>query len=324
MSAADGLGRGIDVHHHAVTERYRERLRSRATHQGAARIPGVPEWSADGAVAWMDAAGIERALLSPAARGFGKGGTDEVVGFAAQAHDDLLALRDRYPERFGVLAPLPLPALDHALEHAERALRRDGADGIALLTQYGGHYVGEPAWDDLLEVLDRQGALVHLHPTAPACAPLPDLVGPHLVEYVFDTTRVAVLLATRRAFTRYPRIRWVFAHGGGTLPYVAGRLDDPPGTVDGGDRFADLLRVSWFDTALLGGPALAALVAFAGPDRMVFGSDAPFIHGDRADRILDDLTAALPGDEARAAVRHGTARRLLEVHQELDASSHLD
>jgi 6-methylsalicylate decarboxylase len=307
-----GLGDGIDVHHHAITERYRERLRSRAAHSGAARIPGVPEWSADGALAWMDAAGIERALLSAAARGFGKGDPDEVVEFAAAAHDDLLALRDRHPERFGVLAPLPLPALDRALEHAERALRRDGVDGITLLTQYDGHYVGEPAWDDLLELLDREGALVHLHPTAPACVPLRDLLGPHLLEYTFDTTRVAVLLATRRAFTRYPRIRWVFAHGGGTLPYVAGRLDDPPGTVDGGDRFADLLGSSWFDTALLGGPALAALVAFAGADRMVFGSDAPFIHGERADRILDDLSAALPDERARAAVRRGTASRLLE------------
>ncbi|MFD4675985.1 amidohydrolase family protein [Lentzea sp. NPDC058450] len=282
-----------DVHHHAITERYRERLAQRAVRGGAARIPGLPEWSAGKSLEWMDSAGVERALLSPAARGFGAGSADEVLSFARAAHEELLDLRDRHPERFGVLTPLPLPSLDASLDHVRRALRHDEVDGVSLLTQYAGRHVGEPVWDDLLEVLDEEGALVHVHPTAPAGAPLRDHLGPHLVEYTFDTTRVAVLLAKRRAFTRFPRIRWVFAHGGGTLPYVAGRLDDPPGTIDGGDGFADLLRTSHFDSALLGRPALAALTAFAGADRVVFGSDAPFIHGERASRLLDDFTAAL-------------------------------
>jgi predicted TIM-barrel fold metal-dependent hydrolase len=306
VSAAGHRCGGVDVHHHAITERYRERMRSRAAARpGAAGIPAIPEWSADSALAWLDAVGIERALLSPAARGFGAGEVDEVVDFARAAHDDLLGLRERHPERFGVLAPLPLPALEEALAHAERALRHDGADGIALLTQYAGQHVGRPEWDDLLAVLDDHGALVHVHPTAPAGAPLRDLQGPHLVEYVFDTTRVAVLLARRHVFTRFPRIRWIFAHGGGTLPYVAERLDDPPGTVDGGDRFADLLRVSCFDTALLGRPALAALAEFAGADRIVFGSDAPFIHGDRIKNLMhiQDLIrlggATTPSDGGR-------------------------
>ncbi|RKN04250.1 amidohydrolase family protein [Streptomyces radicis] len=299
-----GVDTHVDVHHHAITEPYRERLRARAARHGAARVPEIPDWSEEASLRLMDASGVERALLSPAARGFGSGGTDEVVAFARAAHDELLGLRDRHPERFGVLAPLPLPSLDHAVAHVERALRRDGVEGIALLTQYAGRHVGEPAWDGLLDVLDRERALVHVHPTAPAGAPLGDHLGPHLVEYVFDTTRVAVLLARRRVFSRYPGIRWVFAHGGGTLPYVAGRLDDPPGTVDGGDGIEDLLRVSRFDSALLGGPALAALAVFAGPERVVFGSDAPFIHGDRAARLLEDLLAF--------------KAQCLESHQEVD------
>jgi 6-methylsalicylate decarboxylase len=280
---------GIDVHHHAVTERYRERVLARTARHGAALAPELPEWSVERSLGWLDDWGVRRALLSPPARGFGVGGTAEAVTFARAAHDELLGVRDRHPDRFGVLAPLPLPSLAHAVEHAGHALRRDGVDGIALLTQYAGHYVGEPAWDDLLELLDSERALVHVHPTAPAVAPLRDRLGPHLVEYTFDTTRVAVLLAKRRIFSRYPGIRWVFAHGGGTLPYVIGRLDDPPGTVDGGDRVEDLLRASQFDSALLGGPALAALAAFAGSDRVVFGSDAPFVHGDRAARIFKEI-----------------------------------
>lgn len=301
---------GVDVHHHAVTEGYRERVLAGGPSHGG-RIPGIPEWSADRALSWMDSAGIGRSLLSPAARGWGRGEPAEFVRFATAMQDDLLDLRERHPDRFGVLSPLPLPSLGDALTHAERALGRDRVDGIALLTQYAGRHVGHPDWDDLLELFDHEGALVHVHPTAPAGAPLPDLLGPHLVDYVFDTTRVAVLLAKRRAFTRYPRIRWVFAHGGGTLPFVTGRLDDPPGTIDGGDRLDDVLAACCFDTALLARPALAALTEFAGTERMVFGSDVPFVHGGRTERILDDLTAVLPDDAARAAVRFGNARRLI-------------
>ncbi|MFC0532350.1 amidohydrolase family protein [Phytohabitans kaempferiae] len=305
--------RAVDFHHHAITDLYRERLRARASGaSGAAGLPGVPGWGPDTSVAWMDEVGIERALLSPAARGFGVGDTESVVGFASAMHDELLALRDARPERFGVLAPLPLPSLDHALRHTESALRRDGIDGIAALTQYAGHYFGEPAWDELLDLLNREAALVHVHPTAPSIAPLRDHVGPNLVEYPFDTTRVAVLLGKRHVFSRFPDIRWVFAHGGGTLPFVVDRLTEPPGTIDGGDSLAAMLDASCFDTALLGRPALAALAAFAGVERIVFGSDAPFIHGDRLDRLFDGVTGAFPDEAARSAVRRHTALRLLD------------
>lgn len=269
----------LDIHHHAITARYRDRTRMQTASSG---MPELPDWTPEASLSWMDAGGIGRALLSPAARGFGYGDVDHVVSFASDAYDDLLGLRERHPDRFGVLAPLPLPSLRHAMASAERALRHDGVDGIALLSQYGGRYVGEPGWDDLLGLLNDLDALVHLHPTAPVGAPLAGLLGPHLVDYVFDTTRVIVVLAKRGAFTRYPRIRWVFAHGGGVLPYVMGRLEHPAGTVDGGDRIDDLLAACRFDSALLGRAALAALMAFAGRRRVVYGSDLPFIHDDRS------------------------------------------
>ena len=304
----------IDVHHHAITDGYRDRVASRAAAggHGGSHLPGVPDWSPDSAIAWMDSAGIERAMLSPAARGFGLGDTDSTVRFTLAMHDELLAARDRRPDRFGVFAPLPLPSLADSLRHAQTALQKDGVDGIALLTQYAGHYVGEPAWDDLLDLLNREGALVHVHPTAPAVAPLRDALGPHLVEYTFDTTRVAVLLAKRYVFSTYPRIRWVFAHGGGTLPFLIDRLAEPPDTIDGADTVAAMLAASCFDTALLGRPGLAALTEFAGVDRIVFGSDAPFIHGNRVDRLFEQISASFPEEVTRSAVLRDNARRLLD------------
>jgi predicted TIM-barrel fold metal-dependent hydrolase len=309
--SADQEAPAIDIHHHAITPRYRENLGFRSAAYGAAGIPGLPKWTAQASLAWMESAGVDRSLLSPTARGFGLGDKEWAVRFAREAHEDLLDVREADPGRFGVLAPLPLPFLEESLTQAEQALRRDGTDGIGLLTQYTGTYVGEPVWDELLELLDQHSALVHVHPTAPPNTPLRDFYGPHLIDYTFDTTRVLVLLAKRRLYSRFPRIRWVFAHGGGTLPFILERLTNGESSIDGGDRVSDLLRCSCFDTALVGRPALAALAEFAGSSRMVFGSDAPFIHGTRYGRALDELSASFPGEGDRFAIRRGTMLRLL-------------
>jgi predicted TIM-barrel fold metal-dependent hydrolase len=300
----------IDIHHHAVTDSFRERLAARSAGP-AGLLPGIPGWTADATLRWMDASQIERAILSPPARGFGRGDPGELRTFSNAAHHELLSLRDGSPDRFGVLAPLPLPSLDDALTATETALRSDGVDGISALTQYGGRYLGEPAWDDLLELFDSLGALVHVHPTSPKLSPLTDLQGSNLVEYVFDTTRVAVLFGKRRIYSRFPNIRWVFAHGAGTFPYVLDRLDEPEGTIDGGDTFAAMLAVSCFDTALVGRPALAALTEFAGHDRLLFGSDSPFIHGPRLERLFETIDSAFADPAIRFAVKRGTAERVL-------------
>ncbi|QXJ21350.1 amidohydrolase [Actinomadura graeca] len=272
----------VDVHHHAILPRYRAELESLGI--GAQPGVGFPPWTPEASLDWLDSAGIGKALLSVASPGFFFGDHAQTVRLTAMCNEDLMRLRDRHSGRFGVFATVPLPCLAESLDEVERALGRRAFDGVALLTHYGGGRLGEPRWSELLSLLDDHGALVHVHPTVPHEWPADAPLRPSLLDYPFETTRTFLTLASHRAFSRYPRIRWIFSHGGGTVPFLEDRLtagiDGSP--LGGGDTMRQAMTVSCFDTALLGDPALAALTTFAGRDRILFGSDLPFVNTTRA------------------------------------------
>lgn len=280
----------VDVHHHAIFPGYREELAAR----GIGAQPGIPlpDWTPEGSLRWMDGAGVERALLSVASPGFYFGDQGFADRLAAVCNRELAAVRDRWPDRFGVLAAVPLPSVASAVAEVGRALDAVGFDGVALLTQYGGRQLGSPEQDEFLALLDARGAAVHVHPTIPEGWPADATARPSLVEYPFETTRAFVSLAANRVFTRFPAIRWVFSHGGGTVPFLADRLTAgaPDAPVADGDSLAAALARSWFDAALTGPVALRALADVAGPGRILFGSDLPFVDAGRAGAIRAAFT----------------------------------
>jgi predicted TIM-barrel fold metal-dependent hydrolase len=103
---------------------------------------------------------------------------------------------------------------------------------------------------------------------------------------VFDTTRAAVNLIFSGARARFPEIRFILAHAGGTLPYLALRLELAPmieaslQNLSQNDISAGL-RSFWYDNAIASGPqTMGALSSVAAPERVLFGSDWPFC-GDR-------------------------------------------
>jgi predicted TIM-barrel fold metal-dependent hydrolase len=278
----------VDYHHHAILPGYRARLDG----WGLGAQPGVPfpEWTPGDSLRWMDFVGVERALLSVGSPGFFFGDAPAAVALTDVCNAELAALRDGQADRFGVFAAVPLPDLEAALVRVERCLVARGFDGVGLLTQYGGTYLGDPAWDELYALLNDNAALVHVHPTVPHGWDPARPVRPSLLEYPFETTRVIVELARQRVFTRYPAIEWVFSHGGGTIAALADRITGNArgAPVLGGDRLDDVTRASRFDSALVGAAGLAALAMTVGPERVVFGSDVPFVG---ADHIARDRAA---------------------------------
>src|SRR5262249_15494804 len=99
------------------------------------------------------------------------------------------------------------------------------ADGVGLMTSYGNRWPGDPAFAPVLDLLNRRQALVYVHPTGPDCCR--ELISD--VPYVFtelphDTTRAITSLLFSGSFSRFPGIRFIFSHAGGTLPMVAGRI----------------------------------------------------------------------------------------------------
>ena len=137
-----------------------------------------------------------------------------------------------------------------------------------------------------------------------------------MIEYLFDTTRAAVNLLFTGALERYPNIRFILSHAGGTLPYIAWRLSVAP-MIDARlqqrtreEIFAGL-KTFWYDNALASGPqTMGALSHVAAPERIVFGSDWPFCNERVVREEVADFTAPgfLPPDTLAMIARDNALR----------------
>ncbi|GCD35433.1 amidohydrolase [Streptomyces chrestomyceticus JCM 4735] len=267
----------IDVHQHIVPPVWARTLAAQGLDSGGWAIP---DWSPESAVAMMDQQGIATGVLSVTAPGVHLGADDQARDLARAVNEYGAEVVKDNPARFGHFAGVPLPDIDAAVAEAVYALDVLHADGVVLLSNARGRYLGDPYFEPLWDELDRRAANVFVHPAQPPMPLLPGTPAP-LADYVFDTTRSALNLVLNGVMSRYPNVRVILSHGGGFLPYAAYRFCgltsiavDPDRTSE--DVLRDLKRF-YFDTALSASPsALPALLAFAKPGHILYGSDWPF------------------------------------------------
>jgi 6-methylsalicylate decarboxylase len=267
----------IDLHTHVWPDDYHRLLTVRAN-GGPLAFPGGTQQELIGL---MGRYCIDAAVVSTGP----PGAVDDDPGLAlelAQASNDGLSQVMRSSDgHLAALASLPLPHLDLALQELTRALDDLALDGVALLTNVGGVYLGDPIWDDLLAELDRRSAYVFVHPVSGSYAP--PLSWPAWVcEFPFDTTRAVLHLIYSGALERYPRIRFQLAHLGGATPFLAPRIaslaerqPDLAGRAPAGAH--EYLRRFFYDTGLSNNAvALASTLAEVPASQVVFGTDWPY------------------------------------------------
>jgi 6-methylsalicylate decarboxylase len=295
----------IDVHQHVVPPDYARWLAARRWH-----LP-VPEWTADRALAAMDGQQIETALLSVTTPGLYLAGEADARRLARQVNEFAAEQVRRRPGRFGFFAALTLPDTGGAIAEAAYALDELNADGVMLLANAGGRYLGDPLFQPLYAELDRRGAVVLLHPTYPAASGPPTATGDPRsdVDLLAETTRSAVDLISSGVLTRFGRLRVIVAHAGGYLPYMSHRIA-PMCSPDGSyQRGLDLLRQFYFDVALSSSAvALAALMAFARPGHVLFGTDWPYA----PPAVIDHFRAEFAGYPFAAGQRETVLRTAAE------------
>ncbi len=307
-----GTAHRIDVHQHVVPPFYAKAL---STHGGDPSGTVVPKWTPNSAIGFMDSQEIATGILSLTAPSVVRWHKRERREMARRVNEYTAELVTKRPDRFGNFATLPLPDVDGALLELDYALDTLQADGVILLANYVGKYLGDPIFEPLWAELDRRETVVFVHPGQPPLPTIAGVAGP-LVDYPFDTTRAAVQLVLNGTMDRYPRVRVILAHAGGFLPYASHRFAElarvfVPEVPNANDLLVKFQRF-YFDTALSSGPAaLPTLKAFAGGSQILFGSDFPYAPAGVASSFTEKLDAydGLTADE-HAAISHRNAWNL--------------
>jgi 6-methylsalicylate decarboxylase len=220
-----------------------------------------------------------------------------------------------HPGRFGGFACLPLPDADAALAEIDYALGTLGLDGVVLLTNHEGVYLGDRRLDSVFGELNRRKAVVFLHPTLPACVEHTALgYPPSLIEFVFDTSRAVMHLALGGTLERCPDLTLIVPHAGGTVPFLVDRISllaarFVPGTATHAPAGVEAyFRRLYYDLAISANPhAVASVLQLVGPERLLYGSDWPAL--DEADvhtliQVLDGNPLLQPEDRARIERRN--------------------
>jgi aminocarboxymuconate-semialdehyde decarboxylase len=306
----------VDLHQHVIPDFYWE-----ASNEDGNAAGGInpPRWSLEGAIAYLDEAGIDVAVPSISTPGVHFGDDQAARTLARRVNEYLADIKRNRPDRFGAFAALPLPDIEGSLQQLEYALDVLELDGVSIFTNAGGRYLGDSRFDPIFAELQRRAAVVFVHPTA-SPDPIAHTLGlpDTLLDYPVDTSRAIAKLHYSNTFARTPDIKYVFVHAGGTIPFLASRfaivdeMDVIPGAPERG-AFAHVLpRLYWDTASAFADPVLHMLRSVAGLENVVFGTDYPYptnaisIGGLRQLRNTAELD-----DGERAGVLGASAVRLI-------------
>ena len=298
-------GSYIDVHAHVFPDFYASAMQA----AGVNDVDGwpSPKWSVEAMLKAMDGHRIAVQLLSVSSPGitFAKG--RDAADLARRLNEYMAGLVQEHAPRFGSLAVLPLPDVDASLAEIAYALDKLGMDGVGLLSNYHGIYLGDPKLDPIFAELNRRKVAVFVHPTIPphwdtftVGIPAP------VMEYTFDSTRMAEHLVMTGAKAKFPDVAIIVAHGGAMLPLSHQRLVKY--WMDGKN---DIFDTFYFEfTATTEHSQIRALMEFAKPERCMMGFDFPFMKPDWYDPLQKNLESYGFSSEELRAVQSANALRL--------------
>ncbi|HTD44634.1 MAG TPA: amidohydrolase family protein [Bryobacteraceae bacterium] len=267
----------IDVHNHVAPPNYVAEL----TRMGQVQA-GLQGWTPAKAVEDMDRAGVATSItsISPPGIWFGDDATARRIARICNDYEARLAAD--HPGRFGMFVNLPLPDVDGSLREIEYGFDALKADGVCFYTSYGDKWLGDPAFNPVYEELNRRKALIYTHPiSANCCRNILPGIGDGAIEWGTDTTRAITRMIFGGAAARYPDIRAIFSHAGGTMPFLVERFINlakgrqysaqlPQGFLASAKKF-------YYDTAQTSNPAaMSALTKVVPASQIVFGTDFPY------------------------------------------------
>jgi aminocarboxymuconate-semialdehyde decarboxylase len=225
--------------------------------------------------------GVDKQILTFTTPGVHIESPARAAELARIVNDRFKAIVDKRSDRFAALATLPLNDPAASVVELDRALNILGFRGAMLFSNVNGVALSDRRFWPLYQKADSLNAVFFIHPSWPVgVEAMTEYWLMPLIGFTFDTTLAAAKLVFSGVTEQFPRIKWVLAHLGGAIPYLAERLDrgyfafkecrehidKPP---------SEYLKKFYFDTVNFDPAALRLAIDFAGTDHLVAGSDYP-------------------------------------------------
>jgi len=264
----------------------------------------------------LDEHGVTTQVLSFTTPGVHVEPPQLAIRLAREINDAFSAVVRKRSSRFSALATLPLNDPAASVAELERAMKDLGLPGAMVFSNVNHVALADERFAPLWKKADDLGAVIYIHPTDPAgVEAMLDYWLMPLVGFLMDTTLAASKLVFSGVVARHPRIRWVLTHMGGAIPYLAERLDR------GYRAFADCrqhidrppteyLRDFYYDTVNFNPSAIRLALDFAGPDRILAGSDYPHQIGS-IPLMIETIDKLDVSDEVRQKIFGANAAALL-------------
>lgn len=321
----------IDVHTHMYTQKWLELLRAHGGpdlevkksldspntvfYRGASFcVLEDPHFDYEVRIKSMNAAGVDMAIITMPAPSVFWGGPEHSLEAAVTANNAFAEAQSLYPDRIRWMASLPWEYPESAVKELERACEI-GAVGVLTLGNINGRHLSDELFEPIWEAIDKRRLPVLLHPTYP---PGIDELG--LTQYamvasigfMIDTSTAVIRMIGDGFFDRFPNLKLIVAHAGGTLPYLVGRLDrvfdkTRRARVNIDRPPSEYLRHLYYDAVTYRQESLEMCVQVGGEDRVMYGSDYPFNIGDMVGCLGRVNTLSAP---AREKVRGDNAVRI--------------
>lgn len=265
----------IDVHHHIAPPDYLA--------QGGPGVGGpLKTWSLAKSLEDLEQAGVATAIVSVTQLSKHIADSAQLRRLARSCNDYAAKLVADHRGRFGMFTALPMPDIEGSLREIEYGLDVLKADGVGIYTCYHDKWLGDPAFDPVFTELNRRKAVIYVHPSIPdCCLNLVPGVNDAAIEFGTDTTRAITRMVFSGASQRFPDIRMIWSHAGGTMPYLIERfvrmaqMRDyakllPQGFMPEAQRF-------FYDTAQVANhPTLTCAREVVPDTHFVFGTDFPY------------------------------------------------
>ena len=266
----------------------------------------------------LESAGVDMQVLTFTSPGTHMEAPEQAVLLARMVNDTLAEIRRSEGDRFTALATLPLNDPAASVSELERAITELGFKGFMVFSNVNGVALSDERFWPLYEKANELRAVMYIHPIHPVgVEAMTEYWLMPLVGFTFDTTLAAAKLVFSGVAERFPQIRWVLAHLGGAIPYLAERLDRGYNAFDECRRHisrppTDYLREFYYDTVNFDPACLKLALDFAGADHVLAGSDYPHMIGS-LDRMKESIDALSISALEKEKILGRNAMELLEL-----------